>query len=83
MVHQMRGAFRHAPPPATGTDRPRLAGERQQVLVPAALALEAGEPAREEAAPQEPIELRTWPFLHGHSPTGIADSAGRLAWPWT
>jgi hypothetical protein len=57
VVDQMRGAFGHAPAPARGTDRPRLARKRHEPIRAAPVASEPGEPACEPAAPQEPAKL--------------------------
>jgi len=56
-VHQMRGALRHPPAPATGTPRPSFTRKRHQLLARAALAPKPRHAALEHAARQELPEL--------------------------
>src|SRR2546428_3669069 len=53
----MRGALGHPPAAAARTDRPPLTGKRHEAIEPAPAAVKPGEPAREEAASEKPVEL--------------------------
>jgi hypothetical protein len=72
VVHHVRSAFRHAPPPAARTARSGLARKRDQPVETTVVATETGEAAGQPAAAQELAEFPPPPRLRRGSPERCA-----------